>query len=41
MEEKTFVEAIFDDNYISMMTRCIAEIMLEEEKHPKFKQRLN
>lgn len=41
MSEK-FIKAIFDDGYISIMTRCIAELLLEEEKHKQLKQqRLN
>lgn len=38
---KKFIQAIFDDGYISLMTRCIAELLLQEEKHKEFKQRLN
>ena len=40
MKEK-FVKAVFDDSHISIMTRCLAELLLQEEKHPQFKQRLN
>jgi len=38
---KKFIQVVFDDHYIGLMTRCIAELILHEERHPKFKHVLN
>ena len=39
--EKKFIQSIFDEMNIDIMTRCIAELCIAEEIHPNYKYRLN
>ena len=34
-------EAMFDDMYLKLMTRCVAEMVIAREIHPMFKYSLN
>lgn len=34
-------KAIFDDMYLELMTRCVAEMVIAREIHPMFKYSLN
>ncbi len=34
-------KAMFDDMYLQLMTRCVAEMVLAREIHPMFKYSLN
>jgi len=40
MREK-LIKSLFDDGSIAICTRCVAEIALAKEKHPKLKYILN
>ena len=41
MKQKRAKKAIFDDEYLKLMTRCTAEMVIAREIHPMFKYSLN
>lgn len=38
---KKFIQSIFDEMNITIMTRCIAELCIAEGKHPAYRHHLN